>query len=238
MSNSGKKPGGCARPNCQKTDDLKKCSRCLSVAYCCVDCQKKHWVEQHRKTCSETGQWKLLQAIEQNDLDVVRKLSKSTSSKVVDGEGCKFLHPSTPNIPIIACVRYDNIDALRILLECGRLTNIDAEDCDGDTALHMAASKHDIKMLDLLLQHGADPNHCSNDGFSVLMMAARDYDVESTRRILEAGVAPTIIRSTIDRIQMMHGGMMLAELADENPDDDFLNVRSKKHTLDLLKQYV
>jgi len=173
-----RKPGGTC-PNCQETDGLTKCTRCLGVAYCCVDCQRKHWSEQHKKKCADIGQWNLLQAIEHHDSDCVRKLSKSSSSKVVDGDcqsesdGCRFLQF---NRPVIACVRYDNVDALRILLDSGHLTKIDVEDSDGETALHMAASKYDVGMINLLLQHGADPNHCSHDGFSVLMMAARNFD--------------------------------------------------------------
>lgn len=33
-------------------DKFKVCSRCKSISYCCVDCQKTHWKE-HKPNCSE-----------------------------------------------------------------------------------------------------------------------------------------------------------------------------------------
>lgn len=218
--------------NCKKAADevsLKNCSRCL-VSYCCQDCQREDWPE-HKTKCSDIGLWNLLQAIEFNDLERVTKLSKS-SPKVVNG-GTKKLRGLQYFRPLIACVRYDNTEALRILLESGNATKVDAKDCDGDTALHMAASKrNNVDIIRLLLQHGANPNHCSDDGFPVLLMAARDYDVDNTRCILEAGVAPEVLEYTISRIQMMSGGSML----DENETFDSLMER-KNRTLELLMQY-
>ena len=38
--------------NCGKMENLKLCSRCRSVFYCSVDCQRSHW-KQHKKTCNK-----------------------------------------------------------------------------------------------------------------------------------------------------------------------------------------
>jgi hypothetical protein len=45
----------CANPSCNNLEtepkEFKKCSRCKSVAYCSIDCQKKDWKAQHKSTC-------------------------------------------------------------------------------------------------------------------------------------------------------------------------------------------
>ena len=38
---------------CGKQDELKNCSRCKSVKYCSVECQKKDW-PQHKESCQTT----------------------------------------------------------------------------------------------------------------------------------------------------------------------------------------
>ena len=195
---------------------LKICTQCCVDSYCSLQCQRAEWPN-HSKRCVDKGVWKLLRAIESGDMDLVRKLSKS--SKVANGES-KVLGRGggfgMVTIPVIACVRYDNVEALRVLLESGNVTKIDRRDGDGDTALHMAASKpNNVEIIQLLLQHGADPNVVASDGFSVLMMAARDHDLDNTRCILEAGVHRQCIHATIGRLEMMSGGKML------HPDEPF-----------------
>lgn len=40
--------------NCLKKGEgvvLKSCAKCLLIFYCSVDCQKKHWKREHKKTC-------------------------------------------------------------------------------------------------------------------------------------------------------------------------------------------
>lgn len=38
--------------NCGKIGNMVKCSRCLSVYYCSLDCQKNEW-KQHKKICKK-----------------------------------------------------------------------------------------------------------------------------------------------------------------------------------------
>jgi hypothetical protein len=39
-------------PACGKEGELKKCSKCKSVGYCGVDCQKKNW-KWHKRVCAQ-----------------------------------------------------------------------------------------------------------------------------------------------------------------------------------------
>ena len=195
---------------------LQICSRCYGDAYCSRNCQQIRWQDDHKKRCTDIGVWNLLQAIEHNDLTRVIKLSKTP--KIANGESKRLSKQSDSfmqTIPVMACVRYDNSEALRILLESSDAIKIDKRDCDGDTALHMAASKRNNgETIKLLLQHGADPNTVASDGFSVLMMAARDFNLENTQCILDTGmVAPQQIQDTLARLQMMSGGTKRTTLA-------------------------
>jgi hypothetical protein len=40
---------------CWKPDGIKKCTKCKSVAYCGVDCQKKDW-KTHKKVCARLAE--------------------------------------------------------------------------------------------------------------------------------------------------------------------------------------
>jgi hypothetical protein len=48
----------CSNPSCNNFETepkgFKKCSRCKSVAYCSINCQKKDWKAQHKSTCIAT----------------------------------------------------------------------------------------------------------------------------------------------------------------------------------------
>ena len=39
---------------CGSTSDLKRCSRCKKVSYCCIEHQKKDWTT-HKKLCGKTS---------------------------------------------------------------------------------------------------------------------------------------------------------------------------------------
>jgi hypothetical protein len=50
----------CYYCNKAASEDIKllKCSRCLMVSYCSVDCQRSHWTESHKKLCSSLSKEK------------------------------------------------------------------------------------------------------------------------------------------------------------------------------------
>ena len=63
------------------------------------------------------------------------------------------------------------------------------------------------------------------------MMAARDFDVDNTRCLLEAGVSKEILYDTIGRVQMMSGGMVQEGESFEG------SMERKQQTRELLMQH-
>jgi len=67
---------------------------------------------------------------------------------------------------------------------------IDIVDWQGRTALSWAAAKGDTKAVNLLLEHGADPNIPSFNGSTPLMFASRAANPSCIELLLAAGARP------------------------------------------------
>ncbi|EGD81155.1 hypothetical protein PTSG_11195 [Salpingoeca rosetta] len=69
------------------------------------------------------------------------------------------LRDDTGSTPLILAALGGNVEAASCLIAYG--ANVDAQDTDGNTALHMAAwqeREHSVDVMELLLKNGADPN--------------------------------------------------------------------------------
>ena len=88
--------------------------------------------------------------------------------------------------PLMTAVDNGNHDAASLLLEHGADVNA-RETNGGQTALMWAAANRSPDIVRLLVDHGADPGARSKRGFTPLLFAAQQGDVESGRLLLQAG---------------------------------------------------
>jgi uncharacterized protein len=65
--------------------------------------------------------------------------------------------------------------------------DVDAENDEGRTALHMAACTDRADLAALLLQHGAAVNACNDQGFTPLLVASAASSAELVQLLLDAG---------------------------------------------------
>lgn len=100
---------------------------------------------------------------------------------------------ATPTDVIVGmAMRYQQWDALGALIEHGGNPEVRGE-WDGRSPLELAAERHDLEQMRLLLDHGADPDAVSNEG--PMSQPALHYAAENNLRdevdlLLEYGADP------------------------------------------------
>ena len=99
--------------------------------------------------------------------------------------------------PLMTAVDNGNRDAASLLLDRGADVNA-RETNGGQTALMWAAANRSPDIVRLLVDHGADPRARSKRGFTPLLFASQQGDVQSGRLLLQAGVDVND-RSSTDR---------------------------------------
>lgn len=177
----------------------------------------------------------LVQASQQGDLAKVRRLIEAGGDvNSTDEHGMGPLLTFTPSVteyllsmgadpnaqknengsPVLVGIAYmNNVECVRLLLDGGADSNAAAE-ATGETALHssFARSDMDVRSADrhavvqLLIEHGADPNQCTIPGMKTfafwrdvrtrgetpLHRAAAYASEETVRFLLESGADKTI----------------------------------------------
>ena len=113
------------------------------------------------------------------------------SAKLVDLLLTAGADPNTPigtgETPLMTCARAGSADAVRVLLVRG--ANVNArEPIQNQTALMWAAAQRHPKVLQTLIEAGADLQAHTKSGFTALHFAARAGDMESAQTLLAAGV--------------------------------------------------
>ena len=93
---------------------------------------------------------------------------------------------ATGETPIITCAGTGSVDAVRLLISGG--ANINAkEPSQNQTALMWAIAEHHPGVVRLLMEHGAELQARTKQGFTALHFAAREGDLETARLLLAAG---------------------------------------------------
>ena len=88
------------------------------------------------------------------------------------------------------------------------------------TPIMKAAHLGRAKMIDLLLDYGANPNEVDSIGYSVLMRSVMSKDLESVKVLVEAGAIVTYVQKTA----MMDLGLSAMKLAQMTGREDMVNV--------------
>jgi len=106
---------------------------------------------------------------------------------------------------IDAAVLRNDYEALDVLLKSA---DVDSRDADGRTPLMYAilAEDPDLKMIDYLLNHGADVNAAEQAGWTPLHFAARDRKREIVEMLLARGAlvdSLVLLCAVIDSTQVI-----------------------------------
>jgi ankyrin len=91
--------------------------------------------------------------------------------------------------PLMAAASRGNLETVRALLSGGANPNT-KQASSGHTALMWALAERQSAVVEELTKRGADVNAGSTTGFTPLMFAAQQGDVNSTRVLLRAGAKP------------------------------------------------
>jgi ankyrin repeat protein len=95
--------------------------------------------------------------------------------------------------PLMGAARRGNLDIVRALLSAK--ANPNAQEANGgQSALMWAVSQRHSAVVEELVRRGADVHAGSKTGFTPLMFAAQQDDVESARILISAGANPNEVR--------------------------------------------
>ena len=226
---------------------LLRCSICHK-SYCSRDCQAKDFAT-HKPSCKEHGVRELLQAISDNDAAKVRRLAKTKyvlNGRVdyavpTDDEEGDEDHVLAKWTALHQCIRKKRCDLLRILCAAPGV-KVDIKDGDGETPLFVAAANSDdIDILKVLISSGANVNAMSGDGWTALMMAARDGYYDHAELLLKAGAdvylgRDMFGRTCMDLVASQATGQMGLRLRDRNETMEEAKARHM-HMLSMLERY-
>jgi ankyrin repeat protein len=102
--------------------------------------------------------------------------------------GIEFLHAAVEDMALVEAVRNGNRAAVRALL--AKHANVDVAAADGTTALHWAAERDDVDLVDALLKAGATAQVTNRHGTTPIHLAATNGNAVILERLIAAGADP------------------------------------------------
>jgi ankyrin len=134
------------------------------------------------KVANEFGATPLYAAAEQSNPALAAKL-------LAAGADPNTALPSGET-PLMAAAQRGDVETVRALLKGGANPNA-KQAGTGHTALMWALTERHAGVVDALVKHGADVNLASTTGFTPLMFAAQQGDVDSAHILLDAKARPS-----------------------------------------------
>ena len=99
--------------------------------------------------------------------------------------------------------------------------NIDEQNNEGETALHIAVKENMVPIVDLLIQHNANPNIKTNDdkgGNTPLHLALSKNPIN--KELIEHLMLSNLVDPQITNAE----GISILEMAEETGDQDIINM--------------
>src|SRR5438128_6854441 len=116
----------------------------------------------------------------------MRKMRRTLFTIGGIGLACSALLYAAAPASVAEAARQGNRDAVRALLKDG--ADVNTALGDGMTALHYAATRHDVELAKLLLYAGANVKATTRiGGYTPLLIASRDGDAPMIETLLASG---------------------------------------------------
>ena len=138
------------------------------------------------------------------DLAAVRQMLDANPARIAEARPCG-------RRPLSAAVEFGHDDIVRLLLERGAHPRWNEPDAPHGTSLHSAARRGNLPMVELLLDHGADPNEDIDSTSSPVVFAA----TPDIRALIESRGGD---RGLWDTAWVEHDDDMLRRIAANQPE--------------------
>ncbi|OUM59376.1 hypothetical protein PIROE2DRAFT_63812 [Piromyces sp. E2] len=102
------------------------------------------------------------------------------------------IQPFYENILIKACQRNEFVLINYIIQNMNETINIDKQDNCGKSALFVACEKGNFKVVQLLIEHGANVNNGNKNGYTPLMEASKNNYLNIVKYLVEKGANPNL----------------------------------------------
>ena len=205
----------CAK--CGEEDVELRCSRCKSVGYCDGECQRNHWPE-HKVLCTQLAAamtmsakhpssfkkekpvtngpiLELLKAIsnEAGTLEEIQerivKCKDQLNAPLKSYQPKEEQHALKQWTALHEAVRVERTNVVQLLCDNGADPNV--TDTDGESPLFVAARNGYVEGFDPLVRAGGDVNLAAGDGWTMVMMCARDNHPDFLQKLVDNGAKVT-----------------------------------------------